>query len=200
MNTTIRVAQTDDLSYINKLQRQNAEELSFYPMTVFEREVPNARILLAEVNGAPAGYIYHGSFENDCKIHQACIQYDARRAQHGADIVRFLTQLCGAAGSTAITLRCGSDIDANFFWTAMGFQCVGVSKGGVRRQRDINAWRHELHPTLFETVVEPSTTAQDASLWRASRVEGVTVSQFLRGKGMKAYRKYLENVAQEPNL
>ena len=35
-----------DLTYIDSLQKKNAEELAFYPSQVFEREVENFRVLL----------------------------------------------------------------------------------------------------------------------------------------------------------
>jgi hypothetical protein len=188
---TVAPATLADLPYIDHLQRKNAEELSFYPMAAFEREVPLLRVLLARVNGEPAGYLYHGALTSPtCKIHQACIQYDLRGYLYGAELVRTLTGLCNVAGSHAITLRCGSDIAANGFWSAMGFECESVTPGGVRRMRDINAWRLPLGESLFSITVPPSERQQDASLWRATK-DG-TQSQFMRGAQMRAYRAELE--------
>ena len=74
MNIEIKYAELSDLVYIDHLQKKNAEDLSFYPKVVFEREIENQRILLALVNNQHAGYLYHGSIKLDCplKIHQAC--------------------------------------------------------------------------------------------------------------------------------
>jgi len=44
-----RPATESDLIYIDYLQRKNAEELAFYPKIVFEREISNQRIVLAEL-------------------------------------------------------------------------------------------------------------------------------------------------------
>lgn len=189
---TVAPATLADLPYIDSLQRKNAEELSFYPMAAFEREVPLMRVLLARVNDEPAGYLYHGALSSPtCKIHQACIQYDLRGYLYGAALVRQLTDLCNVSGSHAITLRCGSDIAANGFWEAMGFECEAVTPGGVRRMRDINAWRLTLGDALFSIAVAPSERKQDASLWRATK-DG-TRSQFMRGAAMRAYRAELES-------
>ena len=38
MDFITRSAQISDLSYIDHLQRRNAEELAFYPKVVFERD------------------------------------------------------------------------------------------------------------------------------------------------------------------
>lgn len=187
---TVQPANISDLVYIDSLQRKNAEELSFYPTQVFEREVENFRILLAKVNAEPAGYIYHGALGNTCKIHQACIQYDLRGQLYGAALVRTLLDLADAANVMSITLRCGSDIAANNFWKAMGFYCEAVTQGGVRRMRDINCWRFDLQQPLFTTSTEPSNKKKDASVW-AKRGK-ISSSPYARGRKMEAYRKIIE--------
>lgn len=90
----------------------------------------------------------------------------------------------------SITLRCGSDIDANGFWKAMGFFCEGITPGGVRRMRDINCWRLDISDQLFTIPVEPSDKKQDASLWRKHK-DGKK-SQFMRGADIKQYRESIE--------
>ena len=131
MTVTVRPASTTDMTYIDHLQKKNAEDLSFYPLSVLEREVLNRRVVLAEVNDEPAGYLYHGSLASPIlRIHQACIQYDLRGYLYGAALVRWLADLGRAAGSSEIALRCGSDIAANGFWRAMGFECIAVTRGG----------------------------------------------------------------------
>jgi GNAT superfamily N-acetyltransferase len=188
----VQPAVRSDLSYIDSLQRKNAEELSFYPKTVFEREIDNHRVLLARINGEPAGYLYHGALGEICRIHQACIQYDARGNLYGAALVNWLSAMCKAAGVHSISLRCGSDIEANKFWRAMGFDCIGVTKGGARRMRDINNWQRWLQPQLFAASVAPSEKKQDASMWRA-RDKTTKASQFIRGKVMQRYRTSIES-------
>jgi GNAT superfamily N-acetyltransferase len=186
----VRPAVFCDLKYIDSLQRKNAEQLSFYPMTVFEREIQFGRVVLAELNQDPCGYIYHGAFGHGLKIHQACIQYDLRGQLYGAQLVQHIVKLARASDCRFITLRCGSDIEANGFWRAMGFVCEAVTAGGVRRLRDINNWKLLLQPELFSFLVEPSTKAQNSSLWR--RNKGENQSQFMRGKQLLQYRKSLE--------
>jgi hypothetical protein len=189
-------ATIQDLIYIDSLQRKNAEELAFYPRQVFEREIENSRILLAWINGDPVGYLYRGALGSVCRVHQACIQYDARGYLYGAALVRHLEALCTAANVLTISLRCGSDIAANGFWKAMGFDCVSVTPGGVRRMRDINCWTKAIQPELFSVAVEPSTRKQDASIWRR-RGNKAAQSQFIRGADMRAYRNAILADAKE---
>ena len=48
----------DLVSFVDGLQRKNAEALSFYPRQVFEREQQKGRLFLGMLNGEPCGYLY----------------------------------------------------------------------------------------------------------------------------------------------
>jgi len=179
------------LEYIDYLQRKNAEALSFYPKQVFEREKENGRLYLGLLNGEPCGYIYVGAAGGDVKCHQVCIQYDARRRMYGAMMVLVLENYAKESLSNSITLRCGFDLDANKFWKEMGYNCVAVKDGGIRRMRKINVWRKYLQPQLFEPEwVEPVEGKTDASIWRKHKDTGL-ITQFSRGKKLDEYRMKL---------
>ena len=180
------------ITYIDSLQRKNAEALSFYPRQVFEREQSKGRLFLGMLNGEPCGYLYVGAPTwKDVRCHQVCIQYDARRRLYGAAIVAVMEQYATEAGATAIVLRCGFDLDANDFWKSLGYVCVAHNLGGVRRMRTINVWRRQLRAELFETLaIEPAAGIVDASLWRKNKQTGL-VTQFVRGKAMRDYRAAL---------
>jgi len=194
-SVTVRTATLLDTTYIDYLQHKNAEDLSFYPMSVLEREIVHGRIVLAEVNQTPAGYLYHGSLNSPTlRIHQACIQYDLRGYLYGAALVRWLIDLGRVSGAQEIALRCGSDIAANGFWRVMGFECIAVTQGGARRMRDINAWRLVLSDQLFSITVEPSSREKSASAWAKARKSGISLgSQFKRGKDLVDYRELIQS-------
>lgn len=176
------------ISYVDSLQKKNAEALSFYPKCVFERESENGRILLGLLNGQPAGYLYVGAQGADVKCHQVCIEYDARRKLYGAALVQAMEDYANQGGAYTLTLRCGFDLDANAFWAEMGYECVGVQNGGIRRMRKINVWRKCLQTELFaDAVIEPAVGKTDATIWRKNKRTGL-VTQFVRGKQMRDYR------------
>lgn len=186
------------IAYIDALQKKNAEALSFYPKQVFEREAAKGRLFLGLLNGEPCGYLYIGAAGRDVKCHQVCIQYDARRRLYGAGIVAVMEQYADEAKASTITLRCGFDLDANTFWSAMGYKCVAHHVGGVRRRRTINVWQKTLRADLFETIaIEPSVGRVDASLWRKNKSTGL-VTQFVRGRAMLDYRAKLESAEIAP--
>jgi len=181
------------LLFIDSLQKKNAEALSFYPKQVFERELNNGRLFLGLLNGQPCGYIYVGASGGDVKCHQVCIEYDARRKLYGAMLVVALENYANQSHSNSVTLRCGFDLDANKFWEEMGYKCIAVKDGGVRRMRKINVWRKYLVPQMFEQEwVEPVEGKTDASLWRKHKDTGI-ITQFARGKKMNEYRLILLN-------
>jgi hypothetical protein len=191
MKLDIRYAELSDLTFIDYLQKRNAEDLSFYPKQVFEREIATERILLALVNNQHAGYLYHGSvaLQKPIKIHQACIEYDLRGNWYGAGLVGALEDMGKLAQVHGISLRCGSDIAANLFWKLMGFECVAITEGGIRRMRDINTWFKTLNADLFSfNVKEPSVKKKDSSIWR-KRGKDKKANRMLRGKSLLLYRR-----------
>lgn len=202
MNDFVIVKEHENmLAFIDALQKKNAEYLSFYPKQVFEREKENGRLYLGLLNGEPCGYIYVGAAGGDVKCHQVCIQYDARRKLYGAMLVLALENYANASLSNSITLRCGFDLEANTFWKDLGYNCIAVQNGGIRRMRKINVWRKYLVPQMFEPVwVDPVEGKTDASVWRKHKETGL-ITQFDRGKKMQNYRlKLIDKVEGEINL
>lgn len=177
----------DLILYVDALQKKNAEALSFYPKCVFEREQEAGRIFLGLLNGQPCGYIYVGARGNDVKCHQVCIEYDARRKLYGAALVQAMEDY--AEGAFTISLRCGFDLDANKFWNEMGYNCVAIQDGGIRRMRKINVWRKNVRSELFQMdqTIQPAEGKADSSIWRKHKQTGV-VTQFIRGKALRDYR------------
>lgn len=182
----------DMIKYIDSLQRKNAENLSFYPLQVFEREKKNCRIFLGLLNNQPCGYLYVGSGKQDVKCHQICIQYDARRKLYGAMLYQTLEQYAINHYSSSITLRCGFDLEANQFWNEMGFNVIKIEDGGIRRRRKINIWRKYIRKQLFEDeILIPSVGKTDSSIWIKNKQVGL-ISQFARKNKIKEYRKLVE--------
>jgi GNAT superfamily N-acetyltransferase len=187
------------IMFIDSLQKKNSEQLSFYPKQVFEREKENGRLFLGLLNGEPCGYIYVGAAGGDVKCHQVCIEYDARRKLYGAMLVTALEQYAIDTYSNSITLRCGFDLEANHFWESLGYQCIKVVDGGIRRNRKINVWRKYLKQQLFEQVwVEPVEGKTNSSIWRKNKETGL-ISSFSRGKKLSDYRLIVINKDKKIN-
>jgi len=177
------------ISYVDLLQKKNAEALSFYPKCVFEREAEKHRILLGLLNNEPCGYLYMGAPAIDMKCHQVCIQYDVRRRLYGAMLVAKMEEIANRYGASTITLRCGFDLEANKFWKELGYSCIDIQTGGIRRNRKINIWRKYLNPNLFENfAIEPAVGKIDSSIWKKHKQVGL-ISPYSRGKKLRIYRE-----------
>lgn len=164
------------ITYIDYLQKKNADDLAFYPLTTLEKAVEENRVLTCEDNGEAAGYIWHGPVRSghDVVIYQACVDYDSRRRYLGWSMVSKLIAMSKAGAGTGIRLRTASSSDSNLFWESIGFYCTRVTAGGVKRNRDINHWRTDVQEPLFTLPpVEPSQKEIDLRGYQQMKREGV---------------------------
>ncbi len=149
----IETATELDLTYIVSLMRANRESVGGLPKPAIQERVGRGTILLARENDDSAGYLLWDAHGPDIRMYQACIQYDARRREHGIKLVQTMLEMYPDAAS--VSLRCAADLESNLFWRDLGFICTGTVPGGSRRGRTINCWTRWLAPRLF-TVDEIS--------------------------------------------
>ena len=140
------------VKYADDLARKNSEALSFIPRPKLEWYAERGRLMLAMENDDPCGFLIHGDNGSAMKIYQACVQYDARRREHGLELVSRLVKKATARQATSISLWCADDLEANDFWRQAGFQFAGQREGGERRGRIHNRWILHLETPLFATA------------------------------------------------
>lgn len=172
------------LSYLDKLQRANVDDLAFYPLTTLAKALDTGHVVTCEDNGEPAGYLWFGALRGgyDVTIYQAAVDYDSRRRHLGFGMVAKLTQLATVAGCTGIRLKCASSAESNEFWQAAGFVCTRVQPGGIKRGRDLNCYRTDIQPGLFLLPgVVPSERPIDLTAYNRQKRLGVSMpSRFSR--------------------
>ncbi len=135
----VRLAEPEDLLFVMSLQRKNRESVGGLPTPAIAARLERRTLLLGLLNGEPCGYLMFDYGDGVLRVPQACIQYDARRRTYGECLVGQMLNLYPDAKE--VRLRCAADIDANVFWKAMGFICVGSVPGGSRRGRRLNLWQ-----------------------------------------------------------
>jgi ribosomal protein S18 acetylase RimI-like enzyme len=113
---------------------------------MIETYAQRGQLLLAWENDEPCGFLIHGDSWPQLRIYQACIQYDARRREHGMALVAALTAKAHAKGCHDIRLWCADDLDSNEFWRSAGFEYCAQRRGGRRRGRKHNLWALRLTP------------------------------------------------------
>lgn len=138
----------DELDFIVGLMRENYSALGFIPAPRVTEYVQRGRYLLLPRKG----YLLHGKPEafRPLAITQACIEYDLRENGHGRQLVMSLKERGESAYASGLSLRCAATLEANTFWSAMGFKCLATVSPDNTRKRDINIWWLPLIPTLFD--------------------------------------------------
>lgn len=147
--------------YADDLARKNSEALSFIPAPRIEEYAREGQLWVATENDEPCGFLIFGDGWPQTRIYQACIQYDARRREHGMALVAALSARATAMGCTDIRLWCADDLDSNEFWRSAGFQYCASRRGGRRRGRKHNLWALRLHvlPHLSRAAIQSEAAA-----------------------------------------
>ena len=134
------------------LQKKHTDELGFLPTVALREYAERGQIIPARENDEPIGYVLYfdgragkppAKHPHQVKLHQVCIQYDARGILHGTELVREVERRARENGFATVTAWVASDLQANLFWKAIGYKLIAARKGGKRRNRIHNLWiRH----------------------------------------------------------
>lgn len=137
--------------YATHLQDRNKEALGFLPRTKLEYYAENNRIYLHEENGEPCGYLIRGPWKPRTKIYQLAVAADARRIEHGIELVAQMLAEATLQQVCELTCWCAADLEANLFWKAIGFKQSKQRAGGRARRRVHNLYLLAVPPihTLF---------------------------------------------------
>lgn len=128
------------VGYCVSLMRRNREALGFIEAP---RLVARARqgLLLPEFqDGDLCGYLALAVPGETLHVHQACVQDDARRLDHGSALIATAIALAKRNLCHSLVLRCATDLPSNAFWTALGFRLLRTVPGGHARRRLINVY------------------------------------------------------------
>lgn len=122
------------------LARQDYEAVGFIPRPRLQAYEEAGQILVETENDEPCGVLVFGNGWPTLRIYQAIIQYDARRREHGLNLVARIVEEAKARECSAISLWCADDLAANDFWKAAGFLMTGHREGGAWRGRRHIRW------------------------------------------------------------
>ena len=145
--TLLRDALPGDFLYIDSLRKTEGSALGFIPkdvyLSVLERKrIANRdrwkyqRILVTVDNNELTGFCYYSFHGGYCKIVQIAIQNDARRWHRAMLMLDEIERHIHSIGKLGITCRVATDLESNYFWTAMGFVPQGVVTSTWLNQRE----------------------------------------------------------------
>jgi N-acetylglutamate synthase-like GNAT family acetyltransferase len=141
----IRTATQADYRFVKDLQNKHRNEIGFIPPGATQREIEWGHVLFAEENADDAGFLLVqpalGGQRTTAAIIQAAVRMDARRMKIGLALVAAIAAKAKAAGSTILQCWCRTDLDANAFWNAAGFQHIATRNGGTIKNIPCRLWR-----------------------------------------------------------
>lgn len=180
-NISVRTSTLNDVSLIDKLQKENSYAVGFIQKTIWDKYVfggkRNFVVFICEANNDAVGYVLitpgKGAYKY-AKIQQIAVRNDARRLSYGTALLDVCRQFCEQFHRVGFTLRCRQDLESNNFWKALGFENYAVwEKGkinhvGFKASDDINLWKIELNKniiTLFDDINESDIELFSKGAW-----------------------------------
>lgn len=149
---SVRAGVNKDIDLIVSLQKRFSNQLGFLPRQSLEAKLSQNRILIASINGDPVGYLAHGSFRwSEAWIFQCAVRPDAQRENVGRVLTRRADANAAAAGVGTLLLKCREDLDALFFWPAIGFNTLDVRDVDNARRKKIVVMGRETSDGTFLT-------------------------------------------------
>jgi ribosomal protein S18 acetylase RimI-like enzyme len=165
---SIRLATTDDLPFIDALQKKHHKQLGFFPRAQMEGYIKNGWVLVAEQAGSrqraagsegtqlptaccqpPALLGYIASRDRYQKrdelgaIFQLCVDDCAQRKLVGAMLLKEVFEQ-SPYGCKLFCCWCAQDIEANHFWEAMGFVPLAFRAGSAKKGRVHIFWQRRI--------------------------------------------------------
>lgn len=124
--------------------RVDGDALGWFPRAAFLGCHEQGRLIIVTNNDDVVGYCVHNEKTAPTRIFLTWVRRDARLILHGRALVDFVSDVAIRRGHNRIELWCATDLAANFFWQALGFEqiCWRWSKGKAHRKHWL--WRLDL--------------------------------------------------------
>ncbi len=121
------------VNYMEKLRVADGHALGFLPLSVMLDAIVKDRVIVEIEFGEPTGFLFWGRNKKHLRVYMIAIQQDNRRIYHARNLMLGLFTLEQNQIAESISLRCATDLDANWFWNAVGFRKINTVEGGKLR-------------------------------------------------------------------
>lgn len=153
--TILRDATLADIPIIDHLRKRDSQELGFIPWQSYEATILNPResrdLLVITDNDDVTGFVYV-SFAHvyHCKMIQICVREDARRFERAMHMTDYVEAKAARRGQQEVLARVAADIEAVFFWKAIGYVPIDIRIGTFLghesiRQRELILFAKQIH-------------------------------------------------------
>lgn len=148
----VRKANLADLKVVDFLRKRDGDCLGFLPIAKLEhivnctldrgrRRWEYESLWVCEDNADVTGYVLAGFHISGAKIEQICVRNDARRMERAMALESAVDREARKRRSNRIRCRVAYDIEANFFWRAIGYDVVATVTSTWMNQRESKSKR-----------------------------------------------------------
>ena len=169
VDVSVREATTDDVPFIDQLQREHQKQVGFLARSWIENKINAGQVLVAEEVSGPLSVVRceganptdNGRRTTDTRLGyiisqdkylkreelglvvQLCVVKGVQRKLIGATLLKAAFERA-AYGCRLFCLWCAQDIEANRLWEAMGFVPLAYRAGSERKARVHIFWQKRI--------------------------------------------------------
>lgn len=138
-----------DLPFMDQMQKLHAGKLGFQYWQTYEQAVgrPGSVWIAHDASGCPMGFIFgkdrYASQDQVGIVFQLAVVPMRFRGKVGANLLRHFVDHA-AYGMRLLCCYCAQDLQANYFWEAMGFLPIAFRTGSRRAERIHIFWQRRV--------------------------------------------------------
>ena len=139
----IRRALPTDLDAIKRIADSRKNELGFVLRPTLAESIARGELLVAETDGQVEGFVdFHLRRDKQITLYHIATSVDRQRSGIGSELIAMLSAVGRDLDATRVLLKCPADLEANHFYSALGFALQETQNG---RKRALNVWTLELN-------------------------------------------------------
>jgi len=201
LQTNLSRSANHDVEWILRQAKRETDAIGFIPSPTVWRLHHQGRLFTLRGERELLGWLAHGRPRPRTKLYQVCVRPDVRRLLNATALCDYVARRLWIKGASFITLRCGDDLAANWFWRAVGFAQTDQTKGGLRRGRIINHYEAQIGQ---EGLITPPTeeiglpTSLLTSADRPTRPQTPTPTAFVSSAAASSNRLSTTHFTRSP--
>ena len=138
-NIGIRLALPGDIDAVKQLADGHRHQLGFLRRPALLEAVQRQELLVAQNGSGIVGFVeYRHRRDQQTTLYNIVVHPDHRNRGTGRQLVFALEKEAMQKQKSVVLLKCPEDLSANSFYKRLGYECVNVEIGKLRR---LNIWR-----------------------------------------------------------
>lgn len=164
------------LPQVEALAKKVRWQISFLPAQAYLAALERGRLLTLTHDNEVLGFCMFGVRREVARIHQLAVRPDARRRINATDLLCAIAAAPGAANVRTLRARVAADLEANLFWTSLGFLPTSSQTHSPRHTRLLLNYER---PTTCQLYVTSTCGSSESSSEAGSAVTS-DLSHFTR--------------------